>query len=70
MASKGTSILMLSLKRYMLEMIRERQSGASVKRDDLLSNLLEANDGEAKEGSLTEEELMGAYSFSVWSTAQ
>jgi len=54
----------------MLEMIRERQSGASVKRDDLLSNLLEANDGEAKEGSLTEEELMGAYSFSVWSTAQ
>ena len=46
-------------KRYMLEMIRERQSSGSVKRDDLLSNLLEANDGEDKGSSLTEEELMG-----------
>lgn len=43
----------------MLEMIRVRQSGDSVNRNDLFSNLLEANDGEANDNSLSEEELMG-----------
>jgi len=55
----------LLLQRYMRQMIRDRQLGDSAKHD-LFSNLLEANDGEEKENSLSEDELMGTHFF--WST--
>jgi len=43
----------------MLEMIVERQNSEKVERNDLLSNLLEANASDSEVTSLTETDLMG-----------
>jgi hypothetical protein len=47
----------------MLEMIVERQKSEKVERNDLLSNLLEANASDLEGTSLTETDLMGIRGF-------
>ncbi|KAF8200949.1 cytochrome P450 [Pholiota molesta] len=47
------------LRRYMTEMIRERQASEKIERHDLFSQLLEANDNNLDATTLTESELIG-----------
>ena len=44
----------------MKEIIRDRIASEKVERDDLLSNLIEANNTD-EEGALTDDELIGMY---------